>query len=99
MTQSHLCTLLLYVAPSGPNLDLLCVQHSGAAPICGNYSILYFDTKGLVVKFLAPFSQKNAHFGQYWKLPKVFRLEPAHHNSELYDLLMVYPFQPDFLTR
>ena len=34
-------------APSGPNLDLLCVQQSGAAPFCENYAKLYFDAKHL----------------------------------------------------
>ena len=34
-------------APSGPNLDLLCVQQSGAATICENNSMLYFDAKHL----------------------------------------------------
>ena len=32
---------------SGPNLDLLCVQQSGAAPFCENYAKLYFDAKGI----------------------------------------------------
>ena len=32
-------------APSGPNLDLLCVQQSGAAPFCENYAKLYFNSK------------------------------------------------------
>ena len=32
-------------APSGPNVDLLCVQQSGAAPFWENYAKLYFDTK------------------------------------------------------
>ena len=27
-------------APPGPNLDLLCVQQSGAAPFCENYAKL-----------------------------------------------------------
>ena len=31
----------------GPNLDLLCVQHSDAALFCGNYTKLYFDAKHL----------------------------------------------------
>ena len=34
-------------APSGPNLDLLCVQQSGAAPFCENYAELHFDAKHL----------------------------------------------------
>ena len=33
--------------PSGPNLELLCVQQWGATPICENYSMLYFDAKHL----------------------------------------------------
>ena len=33
--------------PSGPNLDLSCVQHSGAAPFCENYAKFYFDVKHL----------------------------------------------------
>ena len=32
---------------SGPNLDLFCVQQSGAAPFCENYAKLYFDAKGI----------------------------------------------------
>ena len=34
-------------APSGPDLDLLCVQQAGAVPICENHSMFYFDTKHL----------------------------------------------------
>ena len=34
-------------APSGPNLYLLCIQQSDAAPFCENYAKLYFDTKHL----------------------------------------------------
>ena len=33
--------------PPGPNLDLLCVWQSGAAPFCKNYTKLYFDAKHL----------------------------------------------------
>ena len=44
--------------------------------------------------FASLFFKKDAHFGQYWKLPKFSRLDPAHHNIKLYDLLMVYPFDP-----
>ena len=91
-------------APSGPNLDLLCVQQSGAAPFCENYAKLYFDTKhsekGLNRgwwNFGFPFFKKNAHFGQYWKLPKFSRLDPSHHNIQLYDLLLVCPFNPGHL--
>ena len=32
---------------AGPNLDLLCVLQSDAAPFCGNYAKLYFDAKHL----------------------------------------------------
>ena len=31
----------------GPNLDLLCVRQSDAAPFCENYSKLYFNVKHL----------------------------------------------------
>ena len=34
-------------APSGPNLDLSCVQQSGASPFCENHANLYFDIKQL----------------------------------------------------
>ena len=34
-------------APSGPNLDLLRAQQSGAAPIFENYTLLYFYAKHL----------------------------------------------------
>ena len=34
-------------APSGPNLDLLCVQQSRAVSFCENYAKLYFDAKHL----------------------------------------------------
>ena len=34
-------------APSGPNLELLCVQQSGAASFCENYAKLNFDAKHL----------------------------------------------------
>ena len=33
--------------PSSPNLDLLCVQRSGAALFCENYKRLYFNSKHL----------------------------------------------------
>ena len=32
-------------APSGPNLDFLCVQQSGASPFRENYAKLYFHAK------------------------------------------------------
>ena len=32
---------------TGPNLDLLCVQQSHAAPFCENYAKLYFNAKHL----------------------------------------------------
>ena len=32
-------------APSGPNLDLLCVQQSDTASFSENYEKLYFDAK------------------------------------------------------
>ena len=32
-------------APSGHNLQLLCVQQLGTGPFCKNYAKLYFDTK------------------------------------------------------
>ena len=31
--------------PSGPNLDLICVQQSGAVSFCENYVKLYFEIK------------------------------------------------------
>ena len=34
-------------APSGPKLDLLCVQQSGTAPYCENYAKFCFDAKHL----------------------------------------------------
>ena len=79
-----------------------CVQHSVAALFCENFAMFYFDAKhlekGLDRKwwnFWSPFLQKekkkNAHFGQYWKLPKFSRLNPVYHNNQLYDLLMVCP--------
>ena len=53
-------------ASSGPNLDLLCVQQSGAAPFCENYAKLYFDVKHLEkglnrswYNFWLPFFQKQ----------------------------------------
>ena len=53
-TKSRLCTLLVqsyhqpcWNAPSGPKLDLLCVQQSGAALFFENYVKLYFDAKHL----------------------------------------------------
>ena len=33
------------ISENGPNLDLLCVRQSDAAPFCENYAKLYFDTK------------------------------------------------------
>ena len=61
-------------APSGPNLDLLCVQQSDAAPICENFRMLCFAAKHLEKGlnrggeiFGSLFFQKNVHFGQYWK--------------------------------
>ena len=38
-------------APSGPNLELLRGQELGAAPICENCSMLYFDAKHLEKEF------------------------------------------------
>ena len=38
------------IAPTmldAPNLDLLCVQQTGAALFCENYAKLYFDAKHL----------------------------------------------------
>ena len=32
---------------TGPNLDLLCIRQSYAAPFCENYAKLYFDGKHL----------------------------------------------------
>ena len=32
---------------AGPNLDLLCIQQSDAAPFYENYAKLYFDAKHL----------------------------------------------------
>ena len=32
---------------SGPNLDLVCIWQSDAAPFCENYAKLLFDTKHL----------------------------------------------------
>ena len=59
-------------APSGPNLDLLCVQQSGAAPFCENYAKLYFDAKHLEKglnrewwSFWFPVFEKYPHFDQY----------------------------------
>ena len=34
-------------APSGPNLEFLCVQQLEAAPFCENQAKLYFDAKHL----------------------------------------------------
>ena len=50
---SFMQAAILVLAPtildtlSGPNLDLFCVQQSGAAPFCENYAKLYFDAKGI----------------------------------------------------
>ena len=63
-------------ASSGPNLDLLCVQQSGAAPFCENYAKLYFDVKHLKnglnkwwVKLFGTLFQKSALSVQYRILP------------------------------
>ena len=60
----------------GPNLDLLCIQQSDAAPFCEDYAKLYFDAKhsekGLDtgwLNFWCPFFQKSTLFGQYQMLP------------------------------
>ena len=88
-------------APSGPNLDLFCVQQLGASTFCESYVKFYFDAKHLEKganrewwNFWFPFFEKNAHFDQYWKLPKFSWLDPAYHNIQLYDLLVVCPFNP-----
>ena len=51
-------------APSGLNLDLLCVQELGTASFCKNFAKLYFDAKHLEKGL------QNGHFGWYWKLAK-----------------------------
>ena len=38
---------VVFINLTGPNLDLLCVQQSNAAPFCENYAKLYFDVKHL----------------------------------------------------
>ena len=51
---------------AGPNLDLLCVWQSDAAPFCVNHTKLYFDAKHLKKglnrgwrNFWCPFFQKS----------------------------------------
>ena len=94
---------ILDTPSSPPNPDVLCVQRSNPAPFCENYTKLYSDAKHLGKgsnrrwwNFCFPiFQNTNAHFGQYWKLSKFYRLDPAHHNIQLYNLLMVCLFEPD----
>ena len=76
----------MFDAPSGPNLDHLCIQQSGTAPFCEYYAELYFDATNLEKGL------KNAHFARYWKLPNFSRFDPVYHNIELYYLFMVCPF-------
>ena len=38
-------TATMLDAPSGPNVNLLCVQQSGAASFCQTHAKLYFDAK------------------------------------------------------
>ena len=37
-------------APSGPNLDLLCIHQSSAASFCKNNANVYFDAKHLGIE-------------------------------------------------
>ena len=39
--------IVSYFISAGPNVDLLCVRQSDAAPFCENYAKLYFDVKHL----------------------------------------------------
>ena len=51
-------------APADPNLDLLRVQRSGAAPYCENYVKFYFIAKNLEKRL-------NSWWGNFW-FPFVF---------------------------
>ena len=46
-------------APADPNLDLLRVQRSGAAPYCENYVKFYFNAKHLEKRL-------NSWWGNFW---------------------------------
>ena len=66
-------------APSGPKLGLLCVQLSGAAPICENYSMLYCDAKHLEKGlnrgrriFRFPFFEKKFQFWSILEAVQIF---------------------------
>ena len=66
-------------APSGPNLDLLCVQQSGAAPFCEYYAKFYFDAKHSEKRpnmgwwnFWFPFFKKKCPFWPILEAVQIF---------------------------
>ena len=61
------CRSIWFDMTIGPNLDLICVRQSDAAPFPENFAKLYFDAKHLV-KFLVLFFQKSVLFDHYWTL-------------------------------
>ena len=87
-------------APSGPNLDLLCVQQSDAAPICENFTMLCFDAKHLEKglnrggEIFGSVFSKKCPFWSILEAAKFSILDPARHNIKIYDLLVVCPFDP-----
>ena len=76
--------IVSYFISTGPNVDLLCLWQSDAAPFCENYAKLYFDVKHLEKGlnrgwwnfWWLLFKIKSALFGQYWTMPWFSRLGP-----------------------
>ena len=59
--------------------------------------MLYFDVKHLEKELNRGW--RNFWFPFFKKMPilaNIGRLDPAHHNIEFYDLLMVCPFDPGY---
>ena len=76
--------IISYFISTGPNVDLLCVWQSDAAPFRENYAKLYFDVKHLEKGLnrgwwnfrWSLFKKNSALFGQYWTMSWFSRLGP-----------------------
>ena len=75
-------------APSGPNLDLLCIHQTSAAPFFENYAKLILIQNTYRKDWIGV----GEIFGS-----KFSRLTPDYRNIQLYDLLIVCPFNTGHL--